>query len=60
MIKYVTVSDVSIELMIFFTPNFSWMAHHHKLERCVFVVVVMCVCVSKLDCCFQGQGLRDG
>ena len=49
MIKYMTVSNISIDLLIFFTPKFSWMAHHHKLERCVFVVVVVVVvvCVCK-------------
>ena len=41
------------------------MARNHKLEVCfvvvvVVVVVVVCVCVCKLDCCFQGQGLREG
>ena len=53
MIKYMT-----------FTPNFSWMLHHHKLERCVFLLSLLCVCGwvcrNCWDCCFQGQGLMEG
>ena len=32
-----------------FTPKFSWMAHHHKLERCAFCCrcyVCVCECVK--------------
>ena len=27
------------------TPKFSWMAHHHKLERCAFLLSLLCVSV---------------
>ena len=46
MIKYMTISDIYIfiELLTFFTPKFSWMAHHYKLERCI-LLLLLCVCV---------------
>ena len=45
MIKYMTVSGISIELLIFLHPNLVGMAHHHKLERCAFLLSLSCVCV---------------
>ena len=30
-----------------FTLKFSWMAHHHKLERCAFLMSLLCVCVCE-------------
>ena len=42
---YMTISDIYIfiELLTFFTPKFSWMAHHHKLEGCVLLLLGVCV-----------------
>ena len=47
MIKHMTVSDISIELLIFLHTKFSWMAQHHKLERCAFLLSLLCVCVCE-------------
>ena len=63
MIKYMTVSGISIEQLIFLHPNLvGWHIIISLRGVLFFVVVVMCVSLSvyKLDCCFQGQGLREG
>ena len=46
MIKYMTVSDISIELLIFLHPNLVEWHIIISLRGVLFVVVVMCVCVS--------------
>ena len=62
MIKYITLSDISIELLIFLHPNLvGWhiIISLRGMLFCCRCYVCVCVSVSKLDCCFQDQGLRE-
>ena len=45
MIKYMTVSDISIELLIFLHPNLVGWHINISCRGVFFVVVVTCVCV---------------
>ena len=56
MIKYMTVSDISIELLIFLHP--SLVGWHIIISWTGDFFFYVCVC--KIDCCFQGQGFREG